>query len=237
MPSLPPDSPVSAQLSPSRFSSTAARPAGDHPVGAVLRSALAGGYPPVDGRVAVVAPWRAGTEAVVQFSGHAIVATTRSLAQVLATGIDATGNAFAPDVARALAGVGGSIDGVDVVLLAAGTGRTSLPERRALDDHPRAQYARAWRDGVHVHGDERGLVTVSRGLGGLAELSVEVVPDLRGRRLGAALLEDARGLVPEGEPVTAQVAIGNARALRTALAAGFRPIGAAQLIRPGWRSA
>jgi RimJ/RimL family protein N-acetyltransferase len=86
---------------------------------------------------------------------------------------------------------------------------------------------------VHVHGDDRGLVTVSRGIGGVAELSFEVAPEFRGRGVGRELLTEGRGRVAAGEPVVALVAPGNARSLRAALAAGFAPVGAAQLIRPG----
>ncbi len=39
------------------------------------------------------------------------------------------------------------------------------------------------------------------------------------------LIRAARGLVPPGQYLFAPVAPGNARALRAALAAGFRPLG------------
>jgi GNAT superfamily N-acetyltransferase len=96
-------------------------------------------------------------------------------------------------------------------------------------------YACTWRRDVYVHGDDRGLVTVSRGLGGVAELSFEVEPGQRGHGIGRDLLADARGLVPAGEPVIVLIAPGNARSLHAAMGAGFAPIGAAQLIRPGTR--
>lgn len=204
-----------------------------HPVGAVLYAALKGEYPPDDGSVDVVPPWQPGLEAIVSFTGHAFVATTLSRTRLATAGIDAYAEAFRPSVITTLRGPDGAADCLDVVLLSTGTGRTGLPERVGLADHPRVRHARAWRQDVHVHGDARGLVTVSRGMGGVAELSFEVEPAHRGQGAGRELLDDARGLVAEGEPVVALVAPGNARSLRSALAAGFVPVGAAQLIRPG----
>lgn len=207
-----------------------------HPVGAALHAALEGRFPPDDGAVEIVAPWQPGVEAVVSFTAHALVSTTLPPARLSAAGLDAFTGAFSPELIRVLAGPAGLVDSLDVVLLATGTGRTSLPERSGAAGHPRVEHARAWRQDVHVHGDERGLVTVSRGLGGVAELSFEVVPGLRHQGAGRALLAEARGLVAEGEPVVVLVAPGNARSLRAALAAGFTPVGAAQLVRPAGRA-
>jgi RimJ/RimL family protein N-acetyltransferase len=83
-----------------------------------------------------------------------------------------------------------------------------------------------------VHADERGLVTLGVGIGGLPELGIEIDPDMRGHGHGRSLVDDARGLVPSGQPVIAAVAPGNAAALRTFLAADFRPVGSVQLVRP-----
>jgi hypothetical protein len=206
-----------------------------HPVGAVLRAAVRGQFPQDDGSVAVVAPWRDGVEAVVSFTAHAVAATTLPLERLQAVGFDAYSGCFAPAVLRELAGPGGIVDSLDVVLGATGTGRTGLPERPDLAGHPRVRHAAGWRSDVHVHADPRGLVTVSRGLGGLAELSFEVPPERAVAGTGRSLLADGRGLVPLGEPVLVLVAPGNARSLRAALAAGFVPLGAAQLVRPGRR--
>jgi GNAT superfamily N-acetyltransferase len=198
-----------------------------------LRAALTGVFPPDDGGVECVDPWMDGVEAVVSFTGHCFVATRLPAATVQAAGIDAFGGSFSPRVITTLAGPQGQIDCLDVLLMSTGTGRTTLPERRALMDHPRVRHARQWRDGVYVHADRRGLVTVSRGIGGVAELSFEVAPEDRGAGLGRDLLDDGRGLVPDGEPVLLTVAPGNARSLRAGLAAGFVPVGAVQLVRPG----
>ena len=77
------------------------------------------------------------------------------------------------------------------------------------------------------------MVTLSRGLGGLLELSFEVDADRRGQGLGRSLLREALALAPLGEPLLAAVAPGNAASLRALLAAGFTPLGSVQLVRPG----
>ena len=84
-----------------------------------------------------------------------------------------------------------------------------------------------------MFGDERGIITLSRGLGGLLELSFEVDADRRGKGLGRSLLREALALTPLGEPLLAAVAPGNAASLRALLAAGFTPLGSVQLVRPG----
>jgi hypothetical protein len=96
------------------------------------------------------------------------------------------------------------------------------------------RYARRIREGVRVHGDERGLVTLSDGLAGRTELSIELdAPEQDGRGRGRSLLLDALTLVPAGVPVFAAVSPGNARSLRAFLAVGFTPVGSETVIRPG----
>jgi len=202
-----------------------------HRLAGLLRDVAAGRFPEPDGAVEVVPPLSEQLVGVVCLTGHAVIATDLPLATLLALGADGFGGALSGPVLEALAGPDGEIGVEDVLLVAAGTGRSALPERSDLDHHPRVAFARRWRPGVHVHGDERGLVTVSTGLGGLAELSYEVAEGNRGRGYGRALLVDGLGLVPEGEPVLASVAPGNAASLRAALAAGFTPIGSVRLVR------
>ena len=204
-----------------------------HPLAQLLGEAAAGRFPPADGRVQVVPPYLPGITACVCLTGTAMVATEQPVQALLDAGADGFGGLGLPSVLSLLAGPGGTVDTLDALLVALGTGRTGLPERRDLERHPRVQHARSWRAEVSVHGDGRGLVTVSRGVGGLPELSFEVQPSLRGRGAGRALLADALGLVPAGEPVLAAVAPGNAASLRSVLAAGFVPVGSVQLIRPG----
>ena len=206
-----------------------------HPLGERLVAAAGGAFPPADGEVEVVPPYLPGVEAVVALTGHAVVATTLSRARLLGCGADGFGGATLPAVVLALAGPGGEIDTLDVLLVARGTGTTELPELPVAEaaGHPRVAHSLRWRERVRVFADDRGLVTLTAGVGGLPELAFEVEPRLRGQGRGRALLADALGLVPERTPVLAAVAPGNAASLRTVLASGFVPVGSVQLVRPG----
>jgi GNAT superfamily N-acetyltransferase len=119
---------------------------------------------------------------------------------------------------------------LDVVLVHRAGGEVELPllRRRDMAGHPRVARAYHLREDVHVYADlqERGLVTLGRGLLGRWEISLELDPPARGSGLGRAMIAAARALVPAGEPLFAQVSPGNARSLRAFLVAGFRPIGA-----------
>jgi len=214
-----------------------------HPLLKVLLAAADGTFPPVDGGVTVLPPLRSGRECSVGFTGHAVIATALPADEVLARKPDGFGASLAPDFLRWLAGPTGKIDVIDATLVGRGTGGTGgtggpgsggdpLPERPDLADHPRVRYALAIRTGVRVFGDERGVVTLSEGLAGRPELSIEAAPAGQGRGIGRALLRDALRLVPAGAPVFAAVSPGNARSLRAFLAVGFTPIGSEVLIHP-----
>jgi len=207
-----------------------------HPLLELLLDAARGRFPPVDGGVTVLPPLPRGFEASVGFTAHAVVATALPAQDVLAHGADGYGGAVSPAFLSWLAG-GGTVDTLDLTLVrraAHVAGRAAPPRRFDLDDHPRVRHARWQRADVAVHGDERGLVTVSRGLAGRREISIEVFGD-GGRGLGRALLGDALELIPDGEPVFAAVAAGNARSLRAFLALGFVPIGSEVVIEVGQR--
>jgi hypothetical protein len=150
---------------------------------------------------------------------------------VLARGADAFGGSLEPPFLTWLVGAG-TFDSIDVTLVARGRGQSRLPPRSDLDDHPRVQRARRLRSEVEVYGDERGLVTLSNGLAGRRELSIELPSEQQGRGLGRSLLHDALGLVPRGEPVFAAVAPGNARSLRAFLALGFQPLASEIVVLP-----
>jgi hypothetical protein len=217
-------------------------------LGEVLRLAGAGVFPPVDGGWERDAPWRAGVEAVVALTGHAYLAVGDDVsdADLAALRPDGLGGAHHPRVVSALAGQGW-IDVLDALLVGTGGGRplaqVGLEVRHDLAAHSRAAFAAALRDDVQVLGRAAvsspsvlgdgsspgaSLVTVSRGIGGLTELGVEVTAGTDGARLVA----DALASRPAGETVVAAVAPGNARALRAFLRAGFRPVGSVQVYRP-----
>lgn len=75
-----------------------------------------------------------------------------------------------------------------------------------------------------------GVLTLGRGLCGRWEVGLEVAPDHRGRSLGRALASAGRHLTPDGRPVWAQIAPGNAASVRAFLAAGYRPVGMEALL-------
>lgn len=199
-------------------------------LGHILREAADGRFPPVDGEIEVVPPYRAGVEAVVAFTGHAVFVTSLESEVVRGFRPDGYGRAHDPEVMRALGGQGASYGCLDGMLVARGTGLGGPPVRTDLDDHPRVRLARSLRDDVVVHATDLGLVTLGRGLGGLPELSIEVSEPRHGH--GRTLIAAALGLVPAGEPVLACVAPGNAASLRAFLAGGFTPIGSVQLYHP-----
>lgn len=80
--------------------------------------------------------------------------------------------------------------------------------RPDLMDHPRVQHALPIRRDVRVFGfadDDESVLTLGVGLGGLAEMSLQVSPDRRGQGLGTVLATAARGLVDAGDPLVACV--------------------------------
>ena len=85
---------------------------------------------------------------------------------------------------------------------------------------------------MQVLADQRGLLTIGRGLGGRTEIGWEVVETRRSQGVGRSMLVDLLQEMPVGAPIFASCAPGNARSLRSLLAAGFRVIGAENLIRP-----
>jgi len=203
----------------------------DHPLLAHYLAAADGVFPDVDGEVTVLPPLDGGAECSVAMTGHAFIAT--ALPATALTAADGFGGSMSPDVLRLLAGPEGEIGILDTTLVGRGTGLGGPGLWPGDPDHPRIAYARSWRSDIRVHGDERGLVTVSAGLAGRPELSIEATEN--GKGMGSSLLLDALGLFAAGDPVFAAVSPGNARSLRAFLAAGFTPIGSEVLIRPGRR--
>jgi hypothetical protein len=127
--------------------------------------------------------------------------------------------------------LGGRVNAIDMVLLApAAAGKPALAVQHKDQDHPRVRRARRYRDGVSVWVTDGGVLTLGRGLGGRWEVGLEVAAGRRGRGLGRALASAARHLTPDGRPVWAQIAPGNAASVRAFLAAGYRPVGMEALL-------
>lgn len=210
-----------------------------HPLLAFFHDAAGGRFPPVDGETTYLPPLVDGFEAVVAFTGHAIIASRLGRDVLAPLEPDGFGGALAPAVLTRMAGTG-TIGVIDVTLVRHGVGGGSLPETDTHDDHPRVRHARKLRRDVRVFGDRCGFVTLARGLAGRAEMSVELVidpprdgPRSEARRTGRDLITEALGLVPAGTPLFAAVSPGNARSLRAFLACGFVPLGSEVLVHPG----
>lgn len=213
-----------------------------HPIAGMLSAAAELRFPPMDGGVDRVAPWRPGVGAVVAFTGHAVLAVDPTVTKDLLSTLhlDGFGGATHPRVVTALAGPDGWIDSLDAVLVARGTGLGSddVVPRPDLAEHERVRHARLIRNDVRVWGPARGtpadgaLITIARGLGGLTELSIEIPAAAHGRGVGRALTAAALDLCARDEVVVAAVAPGNAASLRAALAVGFQPVASVQLYCP-----
>lgn len=225
----------------------------------LFRAIEAGHWPPADGGLEVVPGQAEGIEAVLAFTGHAVVVTGRALtvAELAEHGADGYGGAHAPAFLLWFAGHR-RIGTLDLMLVRHGSapGRDAgsrFPTEHRLadppvptsdhDDHPRVRYARQRRHEVEVYADRHALVTVGAGLGDRLELSVERFDHLgdpgsdgNAPALARPLLHGVLEHIVGPRSVWASVAPGNARSLRTFLAAGFRPVGAEVLVMPDDRA-
>jgi hypothetical protein len=216
-----------------------------HPLADLIRRAAAGQFPAPDGTWSRVPPWRAGVEAVVAFTGHAVFAVSGRVcdSELAALGGDGFGGAHHPVLIAALAR-GGWIDSLDGLLVGTGTGAWEargtggmLVDRPDLAQHPRVDFARRVRDDLRILGREdrtdSSVVVLARGIAGLTELSFELDPNRRGAGGGTALVRAGLAAVPSGETVVAACAPGNAASMRALLRAGMTLIGSIQLYVPG----
>lgn len=186
-------------------------------------------------------PWRTGVQAIVAFTGHAVLAVALDIPdeRLVLLGADGFGGAHDPRLITALAGPGGWIDSLDILMASRGTGHPDAPPRLAdrpdLAAHPRAAFAARIRDQPRLLGYEdpgrTALAVISRGVAGLTELSFELEPGYRGHGGGTGLVRDALTAIPAGQLVLAAVAPGNAASVRALLSAGFIPLGSVQLFR------
>jgi GNAT superfamily N-acetyltransferase len=103
-------------------------------------------------------------------------------------------------------------------------------EAAAGQTHPRIARALRHRDHVRAWEADRSVLILGQGVAGRWEVAVEVDPAHRSRGLGTRLAVAARHLVPDGAPLWAQIAPGNAASVRAFLRAEFRPVGAEALL-------
>src|SRR5262249_31654530 len=170
-------------------------------------------------------------DALVAFTGHYVLAADVDADEVAARWpVGALSLPFAPASLGWLAErLGRTPLTHDALLVTLGEGH-GAPEWLHRDHdlpHPRVEEAVRHRAVDEVWTDGCGnVVTVGRGLCGRREVGYEVAAERRNDGFGRRLVAAARGLVPAGEPLWAQVAPGNAASLRSTLAAGFVPVGA-----------
>jgi hypothetical protein len=213
------------------------------PLAELITEAAAGRFPAPDGGWRRVPPWRPGLEAIIAFTGHAVLAVAPDIPDrlLVSLGVNGFGGAHDPRLIADLAGPHGWIDSLDMLLAGRGSGHPGEPprlvDRPDLAAHPRAAFAAAIRDRPRPLGypgpDRSALAVISRGIAGLTELSFELEPVRRGRGSGAGLVRDALSAIPAGQLALAAVAPGNAASVRALLSAGFAPLGSVQLFRRG----
>lgn len=206
-------------------------------LGEILDAAAAGRFPPPDGGTTVVPQPSRRDAGVIAFTAHSVVFTDEdprwvhgTLATVDCDELAATMNPRF--LAAFMARTGRAADTVDLLTVARSLPGPPPLELREIADpgHPRVARARGRRDGVRVWAAAGGVVVIGRGVAGRWEAAVEVDEGVRHRGLGRTLARAARHLVPDGEPLWAQQAAGNARSVRAFQAAGFRPVGAEVLL-------
>jgi hypothetical protein len=214
-----------------------------HPLTAIFMSAAAGRFPSADGLVELAASPAGRCHAVVAFTAHHVVAADLDHDEVLAR-LDPEdvgapmGAAFLAWLAERLETSAGMLD--LVMVAPAPSPREALPvlvRREGLAGHPRLERSRRYRTDLRGYSDrqERALVVIGRGLAERWELAIEIGSEYRGRGLGTELARAAARLVPNGEPLFAQVSPGNVASVRAFLAAGYRPVCSEVLfLKRGW---
>ncbi len=207
-----------------------------HPLAEMLADAAHGRFPPFDGLVEVVPSPGPPCDALCAFTGHFVLAANVDPRDVASRW--PAGALTVPFSPASLVGLADRIGRVplthDAVLVAIGDGLGPPPWLRRNDGfaHPRVHEASQFRSIESVWTtDDEGLVIVGQGLCKRWEVGYEVGTSRRSSGLGRRLAAAARGLVPAGEPLWAQVAPGNAASMRSTLAAGFVPVGAEVLFR------
>lgn len=205
----------------------------DHSLAALLEAAARGSFPAPDGSVEILPPPPGPTQAVVGFTAHHVVAADVSPEEVHQH--LEPGDLGAPMNATFLSWLAGRLGArpgmLDLVLITFGgqedVSPVDLEPREDLGDHPRVARSRRFRDDLRVFGDPdgAGVLMIGHGLAGRWEVSIEVDPQHRDRGLGRTMAAAARRLVPQDDPLFAQVTPGNVASLRAFLAAGYRPIG------------
>lgn len=212
---------------------TAAR----HPLARFLRSVAEGTPAPLDGSWVRVTPWSPSVQAVLSFGGHSILAVSYDISDVQLTemGIDGWGIASTPQILTQMAGPSGWIGLHESLFLGRGRGEGTgepLVSRPDLAGSPVVERARRVLTEVQVMGfpdpEQRDVVVLAHGVGGLREVDVDVAPERRGAGHGRELLRRALHSVPENELVAASVFAGDAAMINAFLGEDFSLVGSIQ---------
>jgi GNAT superfamily N-acetyltransferase len=206
----------------------------------ILADAAKGVFPPPDGGVTVVAQPSPRDAGVLNLTAHAVVfadADPEWIRALLPPG-DFSAPLNPPFLTALCERLGRQVNNIDLLTLApALPGPPPSALGLALEPtkdrtHPRITRALHHRDDVRAWTVPGGTLLIGRGVVGRWEAAVEVDPQARGAGLGRRLALAARHLVPDGEPLWAQIAPGNAASVRALLAAGYVPMGAETLLVP-----
>jgi hypothetical protein len=205
-----------------------------HRLAAMLTDAAHGRFPAFDGLVEVVPSPGPPCDALVAFTGHHVLAADVDPSEVEAR--YPAGELTVPFSPSSLMWLeerlGRRSYTHDALLVSIADGGGPPPWLHRDDDlaHARIDEAAQFRTIEGIWTDDVGsIVMVGRGLCGRWEVGYEVEPEQRGAGLGRRLVGAARGMVPEGEPLWAQVAPGNVASMRSTLAAGYVPVAAEML--------
>lgn len=201
----------------------------------LYRDAALGHFPPTDGAVTLLpSPPGPAPASILALTAHHVVAADVTDSW-LATRVE--GSLAAPMSTRFIVALeqvlGLHADSVDVLLAARGVGGRPSTLAEADDRaHVRVRRALRSRSDVRVYTGTDVILVLGRGAAERLEIAIEVEESARTRGVARRALTDALHLVDVGEPLFAQIAPGNAAALRAALGAGFAPIGGEILFFP-----
>jgi len=200
----------------------------------LLSDVAAGRYPPPDGSVTILPQPSRRDAGVIAFTAHSVVFVDLDPAWVrgLLPPGDLSGPLLPPFLHALSGATGRRVNSTDLLCVAAPQpGSPEIMLTPAMPSgHPRISRALRHRDHVRVWETPGAIVSIGRGVAGRWEVALEVEPGYRGKGLGRELAAAARHLVPDAEPLWAQIAPGNAASVRAFLAAGFQPVGAEALL-------
>ena len=205
----------------------------------LLNNAARGEFPPPSFETTHLPSPTSPTDAVLAFFGHHVIASDVDPAFVTKW---TDRDPFALSDVRFLAAFAhelGSKPGIyDAVFAAIGHG--AEPAEAGLVEsedrtHPRVVRALSYREptSIRVFTDPTGagLLVMGRGLAGRMEAAYEVDSDYRGRGIGRTLINAARLLAPEAEPVFLQISPGNVWSMKALTGQpGWVPVGSELLI-------